>query len=300
MERGSRHPIYADDAIRERIQTRVANETSMGSRTLFGGLLAVSTMLLLAAVSLWQVTEPGNAQILLRQGIASATEVDQLLAQDGDSIRSYALAADTTVISVPGYAIRIAVTKDEVLRSDDERLANLLLERSAALVYHEGLGAFDVTGDQHVGILSAQGLLDLLVGRLSVGTHRHAAQASVVLALIWAAAAVLLSVQENGFRRIRMVGQAVLTGGAPGLVLSLGARLIANRLGSDDPFVSDVRALLLATIAVPVRNYAIVSAAAAALIVCGVALGFAGRRLGHGDGDNEASPADDFGFDGQY
>lgn len=259
---------------------RVASETRRGSRTLLAGLLAVSTLLLLAAMSLWQVTAPSNALSLLRQGIASATELDQLLAQDGDTIRSYALAADSVVISVPGYAIDIAVTKDEVLRNDDRRLADLLLERSAALVYREGLGAFDVTGDQHIGILSAQGLLDLLVGRLNADTHRRTGQASVVLAFIGGAAAVLLAIQENGFRRIRMVGQAVVMGAVPGLVLSFGAAFIANRLGSNDPFVSDVRALLLAALNLLVRNFGIASVMGGAVMACGITLSIIGGRVG--------------------
>ncbi len=280
MQRRPSRETFADESVRTRIQDRVSAETGRGSRTLVTGVLAFSTFLLLAALSLYQVTAPQRATSLLRQGIASATEVDLLLAQEGDTIRRFAESSKQPVIAVPGYPVTIALTRDEVLRSNNDQLANLLLDRSAALVYEDGLKAFDVTGSQSVSVFSAQGLLDLLVGRLSQSTHDHARTASLVFAAIAALSAITLSFQLQGFLRMRILGQAVLIGAIPGLLFSLGATFILDRLGSNDPFVSDIRSLVRSAVDVPTRNYAVVAIGGTIVMACGFVLGQVSNRFG--------------------
>ena len=293
MQRRPRTALQGDDSVRSRIQTRVSAENRRGSRTLVMATLALSIFLLLGALSLFQVTAPERATSLLRQGIASATEVDLLLAQDGDTIRRFAEASKDPVIGVPGYPVTVAVTREEVLKNNNDQLANLLLDRSAALVYRQGLAAFDVTGAQSVSLFSAQGLLDLLIGRLSASTHDHARQASLVFAAIAALSAIVLSIQLQGFARLRVLGQAVLIGAIPGLLFCLGATFILDRLGSNDPFVSDIRSLVRSVIDVPARNYAVVAIGAAIVMASGIVLGLVSKRFGPAkSGDEDWSEAE--------
>lgn len=293
MQRRPARQQYADESVRTRIQDRVSAETGRGSRTLVTGVLALSTFLLLAALSLYQVTAPQRATSLLRQGIASATEVDLLLAQEGDTIRRFAESSKQQVIAVPGYPVTVALTRDEVLKSNNDQLANLLLDRSAALVYNDGLKAFDVTGSQSVSLFSAQGLLDLLVGRLSASTHGHARQASLFFAAVAALSAIVLSIQLQGFARLRVLGQAVLIGAVPGVLFSFGATFILDHLGSRDPFVSDIRSLVRSVIDVPARNYAVVAIGAAIVMASGIVLGLVSKRFGPAkSGDEDWSEAE--------
>ncbi len=280
MQRPRRYQRYAeDDDVRGEIQRRVAVETGRGSRTVVAAILTVSTFLLIATLSLYQLTGPEQASRLLRDGIAAATEGDMVVQSEGESFRRFAETTDSAVLSVPGYPVKVVVTREEATSSSNEELAELLLARSTALVYREGLSAFDSTGRQDIGLFSPQGMLDALVSVLNPRTHDRAGTAAMLCTVIAGLSALVVVVQNAGYTRFKMLGIAVFLGAAPGLGLSYLAMLIAQRAGGDDPFVEEVRALVEASINVPLRNYLIVTAVALGIALMGAGLSVAGRFL---------------------
>src|SRR5205814_7701445 len=116
------------------------------SRSSFAAVLfAVSLFLLLFALSVKQSTEPAKATRVLGTSIAVVTDIDRLLAEDLDPLRELARTADTPAYELPGFPLDVLVTRSELLSLDNAQLRALVLVRSSALVYQDGLKAFDRT-----------------------------------------------------------------------------------------------------------------------------------------------------------
>ncbi|MEP6871579.1 MAG: hypothetical protein ABI939_06960 [Anaerolineaceae bacterium] len=249
-----------------------------GRRALAGVALAVSIFFLVGALSFRQVTEPRYANGLLESGIAVTTDIGPVIAENHEAMRQFVEVSSGTTFTIPGYPLDVVLSRDEVTKTTDAQLASLVLERSAALVYAEGLTAFDRTGRQHVSRFSSQGGLELAVGELSEQTHSLANTASILLVLATAVAGCFLLLVGHGWRRLRSLGLAVLGGAVPGLLVSGLARLAANSAGGSDPFVVDLRDITVTALGVPLRNYVVVALLGFVLTALAVAFGMLESR----------------------
>ena len=280
------HPDHDDEhsreAHRERIY-RAATNSHDGRRTLLSGALAITVFLLLLSLSARQVTQPAPATHLIEAGIAATTDIDRLIAEDQPALKQLAQSDPASTFAVPGYPIKIFVNRDEVNLPPDQ-LRDHLLARSSAIVYTEGLGAFDRTGNQSISRFSSLGLLDFLAGQISEGTHNRATTFSVVLVVALAALSGWVLAAHHGWVRMRVIGIATLAGALPVVFLFGIAWLIAGRIGGSDPFVADLRAIGRAVLMTPLRNATVVAAAGAALAFLGPLFGYVERRLAGEEG----------------
>ncbi|MFN8506708.1 MAG: hypothetical protein U0547_03990 [Dehalococcoidia bacterium] len=235
--------------------------------------LGICVFLLIGALSTRQVTAPGPATDILASGIASLSEVDLVLAQHGDELREIAAASNQSSVTVPGYPLDVYVTRQEAATLSNAQLRDLLLERSAAIVYAEGLGAFDRTGSQQLSFFSPDGLMEQAAGTLSEKQHGHANAAAIVLALLTALAAVLVVLRNSGFKRMRQLGIATVMAAIPGFTAAWLAGRAVTALGGDDPLRHDLRDIILAVSRIPERNYLV--ALAAGIVITLTAAGFA-------------------------
>ncbi len=288
------HP--ADDIDRISLRDRVYSEataTSEGRRSLAGALFAISLFLLLIALSVRQLTSSSNALPILESGIAVVTDVNQLVADEAPPARARARDSNAEVFTLPGYPLDIALSRSELLDLTDAQLAGLLVQRSAALVYADGLSAFDRTGEQSFNRFSSQGLVELAVSQVSASTHDRATLAAAVLAVASAALGALFAAMAEGWGRLRGIGLATAAGSVPGLLLFAALWWLAGRLGGGDPFEGDIRTIMRAVFEVPLRNYAIVLATGLALVAASIVLALAERRLGpaHLESAEEDYPA---------
>ena len=119
-----------------------------GRRTLFTAALIVSVFVLILSVSIRQATEPVAASNVIQAGVAVTTDIDRVLAGGADQLRLQAQAGTAESYSIPGYPLQVYLSRDEVLKLSTPELRALVLSRSAALVYRDGLGAIDHTGHQ--------------------------------------------------------------------------------------------------------------------------------------------------------
>jgi hypothetical protein len=261
-----------------------------GRSGFYSVLLGILVFFLLLAVSLSQATAPDTARVVLEDGISSLTETDLLVAQYSDALRDQARASNDTSFAIPGYPIEIFLTKQELLTLSNDQLRDLLLERSSAVVYTSGLGAFDRTGNQSLGTFSSEGVLEQLVGLLSDDTHATARLAAIVLALLTAGAAVLVVLRNDGFGRMRALGVAAFAGALPGWALFFAIGRLADRAGGSDQFSRDIRNIVQSVIDIPTRNYLIVAITGAALAAIAVVLSLVTRPF-----EGEAQPATDGG-----
>ena len=265
------------ESLRERVYGTATGGRD-GRRSLLAALLAVSLFLLITALSARQVTARENAVPLLRAGVAVVTGLDRLVATEADGWREAASASDEQVLTLPGYPLDVAVSREELVRSDNTRLVDIVLDRSAALVYADGLGAFDRTGEQSLDRFSAQGALELAVGQLSQDTHDRAGIVTGVAALLSAVFGALFAASSTGWARLRGTGLAGAIAAVPALLLFGGAWWVAGQLGGSDPFVSELREISRAAFEVPVRNALILLVAGVAIVLTAVLLSRLERR----------------------
>ncbi len=249
-----------------------------GRRSLAAVLLGLATFGLVATVSAWQVTAESTALPMLRSGVGVLVDIDAFLAEEGEALRQAATEQDGA-LSFERYPLPIALEAAEVRAASDAELRDMLLDRSAALVYAEGLAAFDRTGSQAISRVSLEGMLELAVGQLSRETHERAGLAAMVLATAVAVLGAATAAMSTGWGRLRVPAGAVALGAVPAAAIAFVFRLGTEVVGGEDQFLNDTRAIIGAALGAGVRNGAIVAGAGLALVLASVALEAAERRL---------------------
>lgn len=279
----SRRPQYDPmdrESIRDRVFSDAHKSAEGGGATVAGAVLAVSMFLLIGLYSIRQVTEQGTAVHVISEGIRATTDVDRLLAEHGDALREAAAAAeDGELLTIPDYPLPVNIEPEEALTLDDDALRELVLARSAAIVYVTGLSPFDQTGNQSLSFLSVQGMLDQLLGALTGSTHQRAGYAAAVLLLVVTAAGAASLAMTQGFRRFRAFGLAVVLSALPGYAGAWAIGWLLRRIGGADPYWVDLRALADAMLDVGQRNYFVVGALGALIAIASVLLELADRFI---------------------
>jgi hypothetical protein len=156
-----------------------------------------------------------------------------------------------------------------------------VLERSAAIVYTQGLGPFDQTGGQDLSLFSSHGLLEFLVDRLSDSNHDGAAIAAWVLAALTGMATVALLVQLPGFGRLRILGMTVFVAGLAAIAFyGILPDAIAGQLWGGDDFEDALYDVVSDAFAVSRRDALVVCGLGIALFATGVSASLIARGLG--------------------
>jgi hypothetical protein len=284
--------MYPDDEqydvdVRDRVYGN-ATQSREGRRSVVVVLLAVSVFLLVFSVSCQQVTAQGSARNIIEAGLISLTDLDQFLADEGPAIRQAALESKQSTIPLTGYPLDIVLTRDEVLKSSDAQLRNIILERSSALLYAEGVDAFDRTGNSSVRTFSLQGVMEFAVGQVSEANHSRA----TVFALIGIAGCAIFgaiaAATGQGWGRMRSVGFATAAGALPVVLLFALARVAVGAVGGGDPFEQHLRDISTSALTVPIRNGSIVFVAGVAMVVAAVVLSRVDRAVSGGAVDAAA------------
>lgn len=277
--------------VSERVFGQAYADAEHGGSWLAAGLFAIAFFLLIVSMSLYEITRPERAQVLLAAGIASLTDIDRAIEENLPALREEARDSSEPFIEIPGYPLPIALSRVEALTADAPTLRALILERSARLVYALGLDAFDETGEQSLELLSVSTLIRELVGFLTGDVHgysRWMAVASLIVATLLGAATLAVN---RGFARFTSFGLAVLLASAPGYVAARGGAWLLDRFGSGDAFVADLQAIVLAMLDVPERNFLITGAIGLAIAAAGWLLGLLARNLA------PDAPGDPIGYD---
>ncbi len=252
-------PRRSDPPLERRRFERERSAAGRESALLFG--VALATFVLIAAVSIRQATSPGNAIGVIEDGVAATTEIDLLLGEHLAALQEQAREGGEETYGLPGYPIDVFLSRDELLKLDESGVRDLMLWRSAHVVYDEGLKAFDRTGNQEVSFLSLQGQMDFVLGNLTGERHSQSGTVAVLAGLTLAAMAIGALVTAEGYGGFRKLGLAVAGGAGFGLLLSGLAWLGAGVTASGDSFTTDLRDILKTLLAMPLRNYVVALAA---------------------------------------
>lgn len=265
-----------------------------GGASLAPGLFAIALFLLLASVSVYEITRPDRAVTILAAGVATLADVDQALAEHLPRLRELAAAAEGDEVEPPGLPLPVTIPREEALTASVPVLRALILQRAARSLYENGLGSLDRTGEQSSDLFSLTSVMEGFASFLTGDTHARArwlALGSLAAATLLGAATLALN---RGFARFRVFGGAVLLAAAPGYLAARGAVWLLDRFASDDAFVADLQAAVQAMLAVPARNFLIAGSLGLALLVAGWLLGYLADRLWPDDAPffhEEAGPA---------
>jgi hypothetical protein len=182
---------------------------------------------LLVSLQLFQATSEGTAKRTLRRAVAALTEIDPLLARNYDDLQQRAATAqpDETV-RLRDYPLDIALTPDEVRGVPQEQIRDVLLDRSADLMYSRGTAPLRTTNgrSQSVGLFTVGGLTDHGLGFLTKRRHDTLGVLTFVLSALCLALGVTLAVLCRGFGRLASVGAVALMASMPLLLGGIGAR----------------------------------------------------------------------------
>lgn len=266
---------------RERLAPRAVNRDD-GGRTLYGVALAASVFLLVLSLSVRQATSEANARRLLEAGVATLTDVDQVVAERRDDLRRLATSTTQDSYAIPGYPLDVRLTRAEALSASNTEIRDALLSRSSALLYDRGLSAFDRTGNQSLSAFSREGLTEFLVGQLSSETHSRASTAVLVFTGLTALAGIAVVLKNEGFARVRALGASVAGGALPGAALVFALQALVGQLWSGDPFSDNLNNIISALLDVPLRNFLIVSGLGIVLTALGLGMAFIDRRFADG------------------
>ena len=250
-----------------------------GGASLAPGLFAIALFLLLASLSLYEITRPDRAVTILAAGVAALTDVDRALAENLPLLRERAAAAESDEIEPPGFPLPAAIPREDALAADVPVLRALILQSAAASLYEHGLDSLDRTGEQSADLFSLTSVMRGFARFLTGDAHGQArwlAVAALPAATLLGAATLALN---RGFARFRVFGGAVLLAAAPGYLAARMASWLLDRFASDDAFVADLQAVVQAMLAVPARNFLIAGSLGLAIAAAGWAFGYAADRL---------------------
>jgi hypothetical protein len=234
---------------------------------------ALFLVLLATLVSLqaFQLTAEGPSLQTLRRTIAVTTEIDALIDRNYDDLQRRAEASDAgDVLILRDYPIDVPLTREEALGASPDELRELLLSRSAALMYEDGTGVLrDADGSGRPGRFNAAGLIDSFLDVQRDGTHTAFGVTTIVLAALSALLAMTLAALCRGFGRLAAIGAVTVAASLPVLLFGLLGR--ASSPDSDTEYIERELIAIGESLAwIPIRNGLAFVAFGAILLIAGI------------------------------
>jgi hypothetical protein len=206
-----------------------------------GFALFVALLALFTSLQLFQLTAEGSANRTLRRSVATLTEIDPLLDRNFDELqRSAQDAAPGETVRLPDFPIDIPLTPAEVTAMSKPQLRDVLLDRSAGVMYAHGTGPLrsSAAKDGDIGRFSIAGLTQHGLGFLRSRNHDILAVTTLILAALCAALAITLAAMCRGFGRLTSIGMVVVAASIPVVLSGIGARFYMRiASGGDTEFV---------------------------------------------------------------
>lgn len=246
------------------------------------GMLALITASLLAAVSGTQITSEGPATRALMQGTAALTEIDAVLSTHYQDLLVQAEQGSTTRLLIPTYPLAVSLTREEVQTRSLQELRELVMQRSAELVYRKGTSAFSsqTGGNDQLALRPLGGVIEMTLDYLTVAWHqryRSVLIATLVLAALFGGLLLLGSEPHHGLMLVGVsIGVGALLFLAAVTLLMFAVTSLKN--GADDEITRLFLSLNQEALAGIRRNGVIGVLLGLILIIFGVIVGVLGAQ----------------------
>ena len=200
-------------------------------------VLFLALVELLITLTLFQVTAEGASKRTLRRAVAALSEIDPLIDRHYDELQQQAASAGPNeTLELQDFPIDIPLTRDEVQGASKDELRDLLLDRSADVMYARGTDPLRRTpgSGQDVGAFSVAGITDNGLGFLRSRYHDILGVLTFALAALCLVLGVTLAALCRGFGRLASVGAVVLAASLPLLLAGIGARFYMRIVSGSD------------------------------------------------------------------
>lgn len=244
-------------------------------------LFAVSLAAFIFSLTGWIVTSEDEATEVNRRIAAELTEVDLYVANNEEAIGTAEPGADGR-IALPNFPLPVTLSEEEASGLEAAELRDVILDRSAALTYDQGVEAYG----SEAGLfddLSTPGLVRFGIEVMQRGVHDRLLFLTVVLAVVTAALGGLIVLATRRAGRITTFGVAVAAGGLISLLGSLAMRILFDRAtsGQDGDLLADGLGDIAADVSMLfLRNSVVFIVVGVAIVGIGVALTYFDRRRG--------------------
>ncbi len=258
-----------------------------------GLLLFAALAALFLSLQIFQASAEGPAKRTHERAIAALTEIDTLLARNYGDLRERAEASQPgETLLLRDYPVEVPLTREEVLAGDEAAFRELLLTRSADVMYADGTSALrDSEGADSVGRFTAAGVVDRSLDLLRKDVHDLTRVTTFVLGAICIFLAVTLATVTRGFGRLGSVGIVLLLASLPLALGGLAVRL-TMRTGTDGDgeYVGGELLDIGATMAlIPIRNGLAFATLGGAFVLIALVLGRVAPGRGASYGEAPAS-----------
>ncbi len=203
--------------------------------------LFVALLALLTSLQLFQLTAKGASSRTLRRSVAALTEIDPLLDRNFDDLqRSAQNAGAGETVELRDFPVSIPLPADEVRGMSKEQLRNVLLDRSADVMYSSGTAPLrdPAASGGNIGRFSVAGLTQHGLGFLRSRNHDILAVTTFALAALCAVLAITLAAMCRGFGRLGSIGAVLVAASIPVVLGGIGARFYMRiASGSDTEYI---------------------------------------------------------------
>lgn len=240
-------------------------------------VFGIGCFILIAAVSFWQATSERASFDILRGAVIATTELDLLIAEHWDELRTAAEEEPDERFVIEGYPIVVEFTGQEILAMTPEEMRERVLNRTAADVYFEGLDTFAGGGESDIGLLSVEGIVQQIIDIYGPGVHRAAGIVALIAFVVTVLAAAVLALVSQTFSTLRTAGMAAGFAALVGLAMVFIIGFAMQTIAGSDPLYEDFADLFGTSLNVPQRNFAVLLGLGVGLWVLGLAGGLLNR-----------------------
>lgn len=271
---------------------RLPDEDSAGRvilRWVFGIAGAIALAVLLGLYSFVQVTEQAPAETLLARAMVPLSQIDELLAspyyEELQGQADAAFEANETLIPAR-LPVAIELEPEEVLDTSVEELRTIILQRSAARLYEEGIDAFLVEGGTRADVdrFSPGGTVDMGFGNLTRDAHENAEGYLQIVAIAAVVSLGLFVLLGRGFGRITLLGVAILLASliSIGGLFAIRALLRTLTSADGDPFIEGLNNVMSDGVALPIQNFITFAGLGLGIVLLGAIVTLVSRRFDYG------------------
>jgi hypothetical protein len=237
----------------------------------FGLVTALMIFVALATAGLYRVTGPGAAKQVLTPLIQNATQVEQVVKKNYQSLRNKARKSSSANIYIPDIGVTVTISAGTIDSLSSEDLAQRVVVAAESIIYSRGYqGNLPMKEAAGAGEERARATCVTILSKLNKSTHSMLFWPIIIFGVLAVAFGILFMVFCRGWGKVIGAGLAIIAGSLSGsLFLRVGHQFIwkANASGTFKPAANQA---LRTMSSMAVAYFDIALAAGAVVLLIGV------------------------------
>lgn len=235
----------------------------VAAQWLAAAFLAVTLGLFFLFATAFQVSSEGTAQHILRRGVAITTDIDALLPQLENGLRTAPPSAEGDTVRVPNFPVSVDIPASDAAGLEGEELRRRILDQSAARIYDDGMSVWsegDPESDQDIERVSTAGGLHRGFALVTQKWNTIFLVATVLFGFLSLVLAAVTWINLTSYMRLLAIGASTATAGVISLAAAVAVRFALRTAETEaDPFEQQLIDLGVDVVWLFIRNYLILS-----------------------------------------